>query len=125
MTQQAYQQHYFERMLLCTIVLTIVWVIICACCLTLYHESVQLRDPLRASWASRDTLMHAAGLLTYRSFVRPSHLEGSDLRDNEHRIANHSSGSVQDSHLLPFTECGAKVLQKMHIRKQSEHFFEK
>ena len=42
-------------------------------------------------------------------FSLPNSLRISDFQDFEHRIANHSSGTVQDSHLLPFTECGAKV----------------
>ena len=34
-------------------------------------------------------------------FSLPSSLRTSDFQDFEHRIANHSSGTVQDSHLLP------------------------
>ena len=80
---------------------------------------------------STDTMV---GLLTYRSHILPSQFCS---RPNmpcgrvgcqppvAHRIrcaiANHSSGSVQESHLLPkpgaFTNCGAKVVEKNDIRK--------
>lgn len=34
-------------------------------------------------------------------------------------IANHSSGTVQELHLLPLTECGAKVLLIFDICKKN------
>ena len=48
--------------------------------------------------------------LSLLMFSLPSSLGTSDFQDNEHWIANHSSGTVQESHLLPFTERAAKVV---------------
>ena len=39
--------------------------------------------------------------LSLLMFSLPSSLRTSDFQDFEHRIANHSSGTVQESHLLP------------------------
>jgi len=38
-------------------------------------------------------------------------------------IANHSSGTVQELHLLPLTECGAKVQQIFDMSKNRAIFF--
>ena len=56
--------------------------------------------------------MHAAGLLTYCSFVQPSHLIGSDL-DMEQTILQITAAGLCQNHTgFPKTECGCKGTTK-------------
>ena len=56
--------------------------------------------------------MHAAGLLTYCSFVQPSHLIGSDLDMEQTILQITAAGLCQNLTGFPKTECGCKGTTK-------------
>ena len=56
--------------------------------------------------------MHAAGLLTYCSFVQPSHLIGSDLDSEQTILQITAAGLCQILTGFPKTECGCKGTTK-------------
>ena len=55
---------------------------------------------------------HAAGLLTYCSFVQPSHLIGSDLDMEQTILQITAAGLCQNLTGFPKTECGCKGTTK-------------
>ena len=57
--------------------------------------------------------MHAAGLLTYCSFVQPSHLIGSDLDSEQTILQITAAGLCQILTGFPKTECGCKGTKKI------------
>ena len=55
---------------------------------------------------------HAAGLLTYCSFVQPSHLIGSDLDSEQTILQITAAGLCKNLTCFPKTECGCKGTTK-------------
>ena len=57
-------------------------------------------------------MLHTAGLLTYCSFVQPSHLIGSDLDSEQTILQITAAGLCQNLTGFPKTECGCKGTTK-------------
>ena len=70
--------------------------------------------------------MHAAGLLTYCSFVQPSHLIGSDLDMEQTILQITAAGLCQNLTGFPKTECGCKGTTKnAHTQVMRVFFYKK
>ena len=69
---------------------------------------------------------HAAGLLTYCSFVQPSHLIGSDLDSEQTILQITAAGLCQNLTGFPKTECGCKGTTKnAHTQVMRVFFYKK
>ena len=69
---------------------------------------------------------HAAGLLTYCSFVQPSHLIGSDLDMEQTILQITAAGLCQNLTGFPKTECGCKGTTKnAHTQVMRVFFYKK
>ena len=69
---------------------------------------------------------HAAGLLTYCSFVQPSHLIGSDLDSEQTILQITAAGLCQNLTGFPKTECGCKgTIKNAHTQVMRVFFYKK
>ena len=68
---------------------------------------------------------HAAGLLTYRSFCSafPTYCRSVTFKISNIGLRITAAGLCRILTCFPYTECGAKVQQKMHICKKNEWKF--
>ena len=71
-------------------------------------------------------MLHTAGLLTYCSFVQPSHLIGSDLDSEQTILQITAAGLCQNLTGFPKTECGCKGTTKnAHTQVMRVFFYKK